>query len=634
MTISKIPPEILTSIAMFLSKRELRQSSLVCKQWRQPFYEELWRTVRLYNEAAINAMLCLHSQNKYMTYGQYVRNLFISGETPVSRGNILVLQQLFPNTRHLDIALSYPETTDISINWSVWKSLTELAVDFQYYIDSSVMTSCSVILSHLSYLTTLGLVFGDTYTSRIGDFEAIHYYLPYLKSFSIKLKSVRVIEKDIKLINEAVPANNVWKLSITMDMQDLQWLYYFAVKYPNVREMTLYVIGERDYLKDCNLAVAKSRISSLPHVFPSLDKLTLDNSAHATLFPLAFYQCFYDKTLSIKEFIYQFYIMPNEERIVERTTREFMRVSSKTIESMTLSENDYMECSNPRDLTTLFTDCPRLVCLHFDNCGSCLKFDTIADCCPSLKELKLYRGGVYIGPEAIKSFKPHGLRILNLKEASIDPDTLKYISVRCVSLSHASFHRLVVFGTISADTGNLLIDMSNARLTELLIDGLFYRAPEAVGLWYPITKIDLMKLVRLTKPYPQTGERYEQTDQYSANHVSIYETETTWYNVFTCAYWSAPSDVYMLKQPEVDFIKEYFENYRDNMLPDKMQDICISKKNQYGIQYDVYPGRGYVTFMCGYAENSYINMEYRRSLDGFKWNSTKNMVEYLGKSFS
>ncbi|KAL0084403.1 hypothetical protein J3Q64DRAFT_1862494 [Phycomyces blakesleeanus] len=467
MHISKIPPEILTSIALSFSEKDLPQCSLVCKKWREVFYVEPRGTVKIY-DSVLGAMLYRFFKEKHLIYRQHVQAITGFEECPVSINNLLILQKLFPNTRNLDITISHPNTRNTDTKWSVRKLLKNLGIQFDQSVDSSLKKPYYVILSRFSCLTTLDLMFSGSYTSRVGDFEAIHNYLPHLESFSHRVELASITEEEMKCINETVPVNNLSKISIAMDTQDLRWLYYFAVKYPNVREMTLEAMGIRNFLEDCNTAVAKSKISSLPHVFSSLKKLTLENSPHTSSFLLAFYQCFYNGTLSIKEFLYKFYISC-KERAIENATAEFMRVCSRTIESITLSEIDYMEQPNPFDSTHLFTDCPRLTNLEFYNCGSCLQFNTILDCCPSLKKLELYTGGAYIDSRAIQSFHPHGLRIIRLDQATIDPDTMKYISARCLSLSHVYFHKLMVIGTISEDTGNLLIDMSNLRLKKLII---------------------------------------------------------------------------------------------------------------------------------------------------------------------
>ncbi|OAD74451.1 hypothetical protein PHYBLDRAFT_144900 [Phycomyces blakesleeanus NRRL 1555(-)] len=122
------------------------------------------------------------------------------------------------------------------------------------------------------------------------------------------------------------------------------------------------------------------------------------------------------------------------------------------------------------------------------------------------EQLCLFTGSVYIGSEAMQLFNPYGLRLLTLTEMHIDSDTLIYISARCESLSHVVMDRLTVLGTISANKGTLLIDMSSARLAELRFSHIRFIPPG---------EIDLLKPARLIASYPRTIDSDEHINQSS-----------------------------------------------------------------------------------------------------------------------
>ncbi|KAL0088788.1 hypothetical protein J3Q64DRAFT_1881996 [Phycomyces blakesleeanus] len=138
-------------------------------------------------------------------------------------------------------------------------------------------------------------------------------------------------------------------------------------------------------------------------------------------------------------------------------------------------------------------------------------------CCLSLKELCLFTGSVYIGSEAMQLFNPYGLRLLTLTEMHIDSDTLIYISARCESLSHVVMDRLTVLGTISANKGTLLIDMSSARLAELRFSHIRFIPPG---------EIDLLKPARLIASYPRTIDSDEHINQSSTPIQSSGDSES------------------------------------------------------------------------------------------------------------
>ncbi|KAL0073744.1 hypothetical protein J3Q64DRAFT_1745029 [Phycomyces blakesleeanus] len=627
MSISKIPPEILTSIAIHVPDESLPQCSLVCKQWREVFFKKLWEKVEAHDKKSTAAVFDISSENRYLIYGQYVKTIYIYGDYHVSSKDVLFLQQLFPNISYVWLTLLCTEMTDTDTDWSTWKALKTFVMDFRHCIDSILIKLCPAILSQLPNVTDLVLFFEDSYISKIGDFEAIHDYMPSLRVFTHNTDQARLTDEDMERIAKTAPANSLLSFTLRVKIQDLRWLYYFALKYPNVREMDLQFYGQKDYLKDSDLAVASSKISMLSHVFPSLEKIAFFTRQFNPLFRFAFRKIFHQKTVFIKEFKYEFFGVTPDDRIFE-TMKEVMSICSETIEYIQFAKTgNYMEDFTPHDISKSFIYCPRLTTLSLQDCNASIQVDMIADYCPSLKELYLFSGRIYIGPETVKSARPHGLRILMLYSVYTDPDTLKYISVRCESLSHMILDRLRVFGSISADTGNLLIDMSSARLTELRFSRLRFIAPGEIGPPYRQNEIDLIKLVRLIAPYPRTVEGREQIEESSTDHVPICKTAAHWF-ASGLKYMQNTSSILILKQAEIDRLQEYFDNYQENMLSGKMETIQISKESETPQTWDMDPSRGYVTFMCGYAEGFAINEVHE---DGyfrtFSWNRVKNTVE-------
>ncbi|KAI9010835.1 hypothetical protein CLU79DRAFT_453980 [Phycomyces nitens] len=617
---ANIPYEILYCIASSLSYYDSLECSKVCEQWYQPFMDSLWRTVHIDSEGS-NEVFDKSQDSNYLINGHLVQEIITYEGIQIDSSQLLYLQKLFPNVQRLSLILT--EDQDTAVDWSAWRKLIFFKIVFNGDHRDAITKIFSETFSQLPCLKEVTSCFEGWMTLSIGDLEAIHN-VQYLHTLYLSLVEDGLNLQDLADIAKAVPANHLSKVELFLYISDLRLIYYFTIKYQNVRELTLHNISNKTDLVDCHLEEAKSRIAMLPQVFLKLEKLYIRQYYSNDTFTLAFWECFPDGSFSIKEIIYIFTAVLGEFNRIQDTTRELIRVCSKTIESITAIFETLAYIPKTEYLTRGFSYCPRLVYLTFYRCGATMELDTTLDCFPSLKELSLFTGKLYISSKATKVEGPHGLRVINLGDVSTDPDSLKYITTRCESLSHMRLERVNIFGDISPSTGCCLIDMSNARLTELKINSLLFQPSCQEWECLPRTSIHFMKIVRLDKSHPcnTEGSKINKTSMDISN-----DTISTWHNVFDRGIFPNTLDTVITEQNKVNAIEKYFQDFKVNLVRDRIQDTTIYERKQRPENWTMKLWQGYALFVCGYTKNYNINYKNGSKYEEkYKWDNDKNIV--------
>ncbi|KAI9010839.1 hypothetical protein CLU79DRAFT_454000 [Phycomyces nitens] len=621
-----LPYEILYCIASSLSYYDSLECSTVCEQWYQPFMDSLWRTVHINSEGS-NEIFAKIPDSKYLMNGHLVREIITYKGCQLDSSQLLYLQKLFPNVQRLSLIT---KDQDTAVDWSAWKKLIFFKIVFNGDDKDTRTKIFSETFSQLSCLKEVSSSFESWQTLSIGDLEAIHN-LQRLQTLQLCLMENDLTFQDLADIAKAVPAKHLSKVELFLYISDLRLIYYFTIKYQNVRELTLHNANDKTDLVNCHLEEAKSRIAVLPQVFSRLEKLYIRPYYPNDAFTLAFWKCFPDEAFSIKEIVYTFTTVLDEFKRIQDTTRELIRVCSKTIESITVIFETLAYIPKTEDLTRGFSYCPRLVYLNFHRCGATIELDTMLDCFPSLKEFSLFTGKLYISSKATKVEGPHGLRVINLNAVSTDPDSLKYITTRCESLSHMCLERVNIFGDISPSTGCCLIDMSNARLTELKINSIFFIPSCQEWEWLPRTSIHFMKVARLDKSHPRNIEDSKNTK--TSVNISN-DTILTWHNVFDRGIFPNTLDTLITEQTKVNTIEEYFQDFKVNLVHDRIQYTTICERKQRPENWTMKLWQGYALFVCGYTKNYYINYENGSKYgEKYKWDNDKNIVHTVTETY-
>ncbi|KAI9010448.1 hypothetical protein CLU79DRAFT_839585 [Phycomyces nitens] len=619
---ANLPYEILYCIASSLSYYDSLECSKVCEQWYQPFMDSLWRTVHINSEGS-NEIFDKSPDSNYLINGHLVREIITYKGSQIDISQLLYLQKLFPNVQRLSL---FTEDQDTIVDWSAWRKLIFLKIVFTGNYINVRATKFSEMFSQLPCLRDVSLSFEEWQVLSVEDIEAIHN-LQHLHTLKFDLAKHTLDSQDLTDISKAVPPKHLSKVELMSYVSDLRWMFYFAIKYQNIRELTIHN-GNKEYcLERCHLEEAKSRIAMLPLVFSRLEKLDIKSYYRNDIFSLAFWKCFPDYSFPIKEITYTSPTVIDGMNRIENITRELVRVCSKTIESITFLLEVFENHPENEYITRAFSYCPQLVCLDLDSCGVIIESDTILDYFPSLKELSLCTGKIYMSSGTTKVTSPHGLRVLNLHAVSTDPDSLKYITTRCESLSHVRLERVNIFGDISPSTGCCLIDMSNARLTELKINSLFFKPSCPEWKWDTRTSVHFMKISRLNTLHNPNTDGIENTE--ISGNISN-DAISTWYNILDYDSYPRKVDTLITEQTKVNTIEEYFQDFQVNMVRDRIQDTATSEPDQKPDNWTMNLWRGYVLFVCGYTKKYDINGGYKPEPgERFKWDKDKNIVNTI-----
>ncbi|KAI9010449.1 hypothetical protein CLU79DRAFT_455761 [Phycomyces nitens] len=616
---ANLPYEILYCIGSLLCYNDSLECSKVCEQWYQPFMDSLWRTVKIHSVES-NEIFDNNPESKYLINGHLVREIINYEGCKIDSSQLLHLQKLFPNVQRLSL---FTKDQDTVVDWSAWQKLIFFKIVFNGSHKDIRTKIFSETFSQLSCLREVSLSVEDWQKISVGDLEAIHN-LQHLHTLKLCLKQVDLTLQDLANIAKAVPAKHLSKAELILDISDLRWIYYFIIKYQNVRELNVLNASFEYVSVESHLEEAKARISMLPQVFSRLEKLKIKPCYDSDM-SLDFWKCFSDEAFSIKEITYLFSTVRDGMKRIEDITREIVRVCSKTIESITFILRSPSNIPKNEYITRAFSYCPRLVYLHFYRCGATIEPDTMLEYLPSLKELGLYTGKIYMSSRATKVASSHGLRVINLNAVSTDPDSLKYITTRCESLSHMRLEGVNIFGDISPSTGCCLIDMSNARLTELKIDSLFFKSSCQEWKWNLFTELHFMKIARLTALHVRNIKGIENTE-ISVNISN--DTISTWHDVLGRDSYPRNGDTLITGQTKVNTIEEYFQDFQVNRVRDRIQHTVISETNQKPDNWTMNLWRGYALFVFGHTKKYDIDSVIKaRHGERFKWDKDKNIVK-------
>ncbi|KAL0076097.1 hypothetical protein F4703DRAFT_1885640 [Phycomyces blakesleeanus] len=360
------------------------------------------------------------------------------------------------------------------IDWSIWNFLSHLEIRFHCQSDivlEDVFTSLSGS-PHLIHLTLLHqyLLESSDIRNTVSwlDIELLHLKAPLLEYLNIDFAHIKISNYEVNNIRHVLPARTVTKAIFDNDKIDTSWVFYFALKYPNLHHLefknngTIYgtreAYYEKTYEKDIRL------LSTLDQFFPCLKNISLD--------PLNYnswpFSIFYD---TLRHF------GVNVERAKIRVihwdrawTRSLHSCTEFSPKSLRVLWADFgHESVNPAykgQIPSILPLYPCLVELHFMVVGG-IEIDVMLDKCPSLRLLDIHFSSVRISEKP--NHNPHPLQRLNLHNLRTATPIFKYLSFRCkqllfMKLEHVEFE-------ISESTKNreIFIEMPYTQLDTLIL---------------------------------------------------------------------------------------------------------------------------------------------------------------------
>ncbi|KAL0077641.1 hypothetical protein F4703DRAFT_1880258 [Phycomyces blakesleeanus] len=243
MLASQLPFEITIHISNYLSTKDRIECSRVCQAWAIAFQESLWDSIVISDKTTLNN-ICHPGSAIYQTYrtnGCYVKSLDLGLRLFATDKQLHTLQNHFKNLQYLRTQCSSLSATDFGTNapnWSMWGTLTKLEMNLGFIKTPHIKAKLLDILACLPRLEQLHIA--QDYTSKtvqftLRDFETLHASLPLLEHLTLDMESQLITTSDLKLVQKNItPATKLKSLVFTVNRSGHRWLYYFAIKYPNI----------------------------------------------------------------------------------------------------------------------------------------------------------------------------------------------------------------------------------------------------------------------------------------------------------------------------------------------------------------------------------------------------------------
>ncbi|KAL0086238.1 hypothetical protein J3Q64DRAFT_1738863 [Phycomyces blakesleeanus] len=409
MSASKLPFEILSQVAEYLSFRDWWSCSLVCKAWHEPFNQCVWSIVEINTKSQLEhaSFDSLEPQNPYRKNSFFVKNIYIFWGLLLNDDQLNGIQKQFPNVKSLELQVpryfSYVFNKNLFqyTNWRPWMSVKNLNI--------------TVPVHDITY----------------GDMETLHTYFPSLEYLKISATFGNFQLIDPHILQSIQPATSLINVHLEVFDIDIQWLVYFAYKFTHVRTLTWSNHGECKMAR-VNYFVAKDVIQGLPYIFPRLENLYMLRSEYKNW---AYYTLLLVASTSGSSL---------------RCIRDRLRNDSKEDRFRPALGNSQNTLIIPAELGL----CSRLAHLCLILPTMWLKLDTVLDHCEMLKILIVHVSKVSLRVQEYECMVGHDLRLIKIAAEEADVKVFRYLSHRCRNLKYVSLFgiKLVnVFGPISQD---------------------------------------------------------------------------------------------------------------------------------------------------------------------------------------
>ncbi|KAL0077618.1 hypothetical protein J3Q64DRAFT_1746528 [Phycomyces blakesleeanus] len=528
MLTSILPLELIFHIASYLSPKDKLRCILVARSWRNIFQDSLWETMEISHQKILDSVchLPLSNQNVYKRHGQLVRKLCIQEDVVTTAQNISTLQDCFWNIRSLYVQRDCLSETCFgdNVNWSPWKSLTELDLELDYLTVQTPEKKILNILSHLPRLVRLNLAQfwqGRTIAFSVQDLETLHAHLPDLAQLSLKVDFAQFSTKDLLQSTSLKPAKRVKELTIHSRITDHRWFYYFTRKYSGLTTLKWMTRGVKK-IQDDHHSEAASMLSVLPCAFAHLKTVDISACGDPRRSYLIFRDLFCALKVPIKQLTYNVSSSLDEHELIERIVQLSTNSYSDTLERLTIGNS--MLRQRPFSVVTALNRSPRLVHFDFSSPNSLVELDVVLDRCPSLKTLCISQGSLSTkpSPPITPVSLQHGLRLIDLNGVKVKSSALSYLSSRCRSLNYMHLKNTSIYGQISEKTRNLCIDMSFSRFELLRIHAIKVYSNSDLTSTDP--SIELITLARSAPtPPPRKKARSSSTSSFP---LSLYRKGT------------------------------------------------------------------------------------------------------------
>ncbi|KAI9020056.1 hypothetical protein CLU79DRAFT_756912 [Phycomyces nitens] len=602
MLISDLPFEIILHLATFLPIKDRLVCTSVCKAWKIPLQESLWRTVDICNKTKLDAICAISNDQHdiFQTNGHRVHTLRLADWLSVNDRQFYMIQNRFPYLNRLHVRIKalgdigFDDTTD----WKLSRHLNRLEI----YIEGlSPMAKVNTLFKILSFsprimrLEYIKYYYPRGITFTFEDFEKLHSLLPQLQYLSLDIE-FDVPFEDLPKISTIVPANDLTVVKFRMVTMSLQSLYYLLHKYHKIRTLELDVVSDssRSHFVRNEILPMFSRLGS---VFPNLDKIIIKGPATCGFAFITLWKLIRQFNTPLKHLVYDIRSKVFTPDRSAGAIIECIRYCSTTLETISIFGD--VRFSYPHMLPLALGLCHRLVSLNFGVNSNSIALDDLLDHCTSLKRLRLSARSLYTKSKSPNSALVHRLQILEMTHAVIEVSLFAYLSRRCKYLKYLRMADAKVFGQVSRRTGSLCIDMFNSRFELLQINSVCFYGTNN----FTCDEEALINLMALAGSDEQQTHSNRRDSLMPINGSLWYHTHFHWGDK------SESEEVQMLDNKEAERIHRHFRNFRYKN--EKVSYQVGLQRYSHGIasqqSWKNDFSRGYVAFCCGYVRRHVIS---------------------------
>ncbi|KAL0087422.1 hypothetical protein J3Q64DRAFT_1848245 [Phycomyces blakesleeanus] len=474
MLASELPIEITLFIARFLQSADKIQCCLVCKAWTPAFQQSLFEAVIIKRYSGANKLVDSTNlaNNLLQRYGHKTQTPEISKSTFLGDHQLYALQKYLPNIQYFKWSskeIKLLLLTDFN-GWNLWaESLTDLEItvkDYGYDILPKILDSIRSNLHRLKRLHFEGLNYDSFSPCTFDDFELLNDQLPELTKLLLTVQFDKMSPDELLKVKEINPRPYLKTLGMFIEKNTYEWLYYIAVKYPNISSLKLLSFTESTI--SFQTYQASQMLAKLSCPFQHLEKLTVEVGSTSEQTYLDFVNRLGLFNVPIKEIDLTIYNSLSFN-VSNKDILQSIKIFANTLEKLRIV---YFISSYYSGFSDELVYCPRLVDLTIEIQGTTTMLDVLLEQYPSLKNLSISSGDLTLRPDLTILSIEHGLSHFSLKDSFITASTLNYISICCKKLSTMRLKFVNIKGPQQGNTGDNCIDMSSTHFTKLNIKGI------------------------------------------------------------------------------------------------------------------------------------------------------------------
>ncbi|KAL0078265.1 hypothetical protein F4703DRAFT_1797285 [Phycomyces blakesleeanus] len=474
---ASLPANILSYIATHLNKTDQRACVLVSKRWSEPFLDAYWGKLTI-DGKGLDTMFNEHNlreayqKRAHRTWALHIDNVDIDLEKYIPE-----LQKNYPEIKYLSCNSTFLLSGNIPkiSGLSCWSSLShlEMTLTRKYSKLKEILPKLSV-LSCLVCLTIKECCPSREHSFSYNDFESIHDHLPRLDYIDITCTLKRIPENDaiLSLLRLIEPAITVTKIKYNSSDVDTLWMFYFALKYPNLHRLDIGESASNKGIKVNQNLYENNKyenqlkiLSTLDRFFPCLKRAETPITSLAGWPFIIFYETLHKFGVKLEHGSFFLDHLNSNKNNIDDNILKYIKPVAESLKVLKI--HTFAPIRLHFDKYMLDLDFRALVELNI-SFVKCVEIECLFDCFPVLETLRVDISFVTLTSNTYDTQIPHPLKKLEITNSVASINIFSYISSRCRQLRFMSLED-IKFKESHLDTnGIILISMPLSRLDTLI----------------------------------------------------------------------------------------------------------------------------------------------------------------------